>query len=64
MLTKPYPKDNEPRTMALPADLVGGLDHQPMLLGKGGEDGVALLGREGSGLLLDDFRGARCVSRG
>ena len=22
MLTKPYPKDNEPRTMALPADLV------------------------------------------
>ena len=25
MLTKPYPKDNEPRTMALPADLVGQL---------------------------------------
>jgi integrase len=25
MLTKPYPKDNQPRTMALPADLVGQL---------------------------------------
>ena len=25
MLTKPYPKDNEPRTVALPADLVGQL---------------------------------------
>ena len=25
MLTKPYPKDNEPRTMGLPADLVGQL---------------------------------------
>ncbi len=22
MLTKPYPKDNEPRTMAVPPDLV------------------------------------------
>ena len=25
MLTKPYPKDNEPRTMGLPPDLVGQL---------------------------------------
>jgi hypothetical protein len=25
MLAKPYPKDNEVRTMALPADLVGQL---------------------------------------
>ena len=25
MPTKPYPKDNEPRTMALPPDLVGQL---------------------------------------
>ena len=26
MLTKPYPKDNEPRTMGLPPDLVAQLD--------------------------------------
>jgi integrase len=28
MLTKPYPKDNEPRTMAIPADLVAQLTDQ------------------------------------
>ena len=34
------------------AGVDGGLDHQPMLGGKGGEDGGVLVGRQGAGFFL------------
>ena len=55
MLTKPYPKDNEPRTMALPADLVHQLADWIRRRGLGADD-VLFATREGTPISRNTFR--------
>ena len=55
MLTKPYPKDNEPRTMALPEDLIdplADLDHPARL----GPDDLLFATRQGTPISRNTFR--------
>ena len=55
MLTKPYPKDNEPRTMAIPADLVVQLGG--WIVERGLEPGDLLFAtREGTPISRNTFR--------
>jgi integrase len=55
MLTKPYPKDNEPRAMALPADLVGQLEHW-ITSRRLGPDDLLFATREGTPISRNTFR--------
>lgn len=55
MLTKPYPKDNEPRTMGLPAELVGQL--AAWITGRGLRPGDLLFAtRDGTPISRNTFR--------
>jgi integrase len=55
MLTKPYPKDNEPRTMGLAADLIGQLDHW-ITTGRRGPDDLLFATRDGTPISRNTFR--------
>jgi integrase len=55
MLTKPYPKDNEPRTMALPADLVDQLAGW-IAARRLGPDDLLFATREGTPISRNTFR--------
>src|SRR4051812_7936425 len=55
MLTKPYPKDNEPRTMGLPADLVGQLADWINTRHLGPDD-LLFATREGTPISRNTFR--------
>ena len=55
MLTKPYPKDNEPRTMALPADLVAQLADW-ITTRHVGPDDLLFATREGTPISRNTFR--------
>jgi integrase len=55
MLTKPYPKDNEARTMALPADLVGQLADSITTRHLGPDD-LLFATREGTPISRNTFR--------
>ena len=55
MLTKPYPKDNEPRTMGLPADLVGQLA-DAITTRHLGPDDLLFATREGTPISRNTFR--------
>ena len=55
MLTKPYPKDNEARTMALPADLVAQLA-DAIASRRLGPDDLLFATREGTPISRNTFR--------
>ena len=55
MLTKPYPKDNEPRTMGLPADLVGQLAARITTRHLGPDD-LLFATRDGTPISRNTFR--------
>jgi integrase len=55
MLTKPYPKDNEPRAMALPADLVDQLTAHVTDRGLGPDDPLFAT-RDGTPISRNTFR--------
>ena len=55
MLTKPYPKDNEARTMAIPADLAGQLTDW-ITTRRLGPDGLLFATRDGTPLSRNTFR--------
>ena len=55
MVTKPYPKDNEPRTMALPADLVAQLADHITARGLGPND-LLFATRDGTPISRNTFR--------
>jgi integrase len=56
MLTKPYPKDNEARTMALPADLVGQLEDWITAARRLGPDDLLFATRDGTPISRNTFR--------
>ena len=55
MLTKPHPKDNDPRTMGLPADLVGQLADSITTRHLGSDD-LLFATREGTPISRNTFR--------
>jgi integrase len=55
MLTKPYPKDNEPRTMGLPADLVARLT-DVITTRRLGPDDLLFATRAGTPISRNTFR--------
>jgi site-specific recombinase XerD len=55
ILNKPYPEDNEARAMAVPADLVGQLEHS-IISRRLGPDDLLFATREGTPISRNTFR--------